>query len=55
MKNLIIILCLYITYIIYYYFTRDKFLDKFIETSIIFGIFALGLFIYNKFFDDEGE
>jgi len=55
MKNLIIILGLYLTYIIYYYLTQEKFLEKFIETSIIFGIFALGSFIYSKFFDDETE
>ena len=33
MKNLITILGLYLTYIIYYYFTRDKFFEKFIEVG----------------------
>jgi hypothetical protein len=50
MKSTIALFAVYLFYLIYYYYTRDNFLDKFIETTIVFGVVAVGAFIYDRFF-----
>jgi uncharacterized membrane protein len=49
-SGLVLFIVLYLIYVVYYYFTRDNFFEKFIQITIIFGIVATGIFIYQNFF-----
>lgn len=49
-KHKLTFFVIYIVYLFYYYLTREHFLNKFIQTTIIFGVVAIGYFIYLKFF-----
>jgi len=53
MKAKLIFFTVYIIYLVYYYLTREHFFDRLVQTTIIFGVVAIGYFIYFKFYKDK--
>ena len=41
-------LVIYLVFIVYYFFTRENFLSKLIETTILFSVIAVFVFMFGK-------
>lgn len=41
-------LAIYLVFIVYYFLTRENFLSKLIETTILFSVIAVFIFMFGK-------
>ena len=54
-SGLLFFISVYVIYLTYYYFTSDNFMNKVVQTFVIFVIVVLGYVVYAKFLKNKFE